>query len=94
MPGVYDVRFDKLEWRYVKVDGGTTTMLRPAAIILNENLQWDSARVTTEDGEQVFRFDAVNWRAALPPGNYIVEVDGNKIPFAAGEGSVLELTPQ
>ena len=33
---------------------------------------------------------------ALNPGYacYIVEVDGNKIPFAATEGEVLEIKPQ
>lgn len=94
MPGVYDLRFRNTEWRYVKVDGGTTTVLRPAAVILNENLQWKKANVKTQDGEEAFRFDAVTWRAALPPGDYIVEVDGNQIPFQAEEGSVLEVNSQ
>jgi hypothetical protein len=52
------------------------------------------ARVTTKDGAEAFRFDAIDRRAALPPGDYIVEVDGNKIPFAATEGEVLEVKPQ
>ena len=34
MPGVYDVQFRKAVWRFVKVDGGKTTTLRPAAVIL------------------------------------------------------------
>ena len=33
-------------------------------------------------------------KGALPPGDYIVEVDGNKFPFPATEGEVLELKPQ
>ena len=37
---------------------------------------------------------AVTSRAALPPGDYIVEVDGNKLPFPAAEGEVLEVKPQ
>jgi hypothetical protein len=48
------------------------------------------ARMTTQDGREVARFDAVTSRAALPPGDYIVEVNGNKIPFPATEGEVLE----
>lgn len=94
MPGVYDLRFNKVDWRYIKVDGGLTTIRKPAAVVLNSELQWKSARVTTPNGEEVFRFDAVSRRVALPPGDYIVEVDGNKIPFPAQEGAVLELTPQ
>ena len=93
MPGVYDLRFRKTEWRYVKVDGGKTVTLRPAAVILN-GVKLQGARITMQDGTEVFRFDAVTSRAALPPGDYIVEVDGNKIPFPATEGEVLEIKPQ
>ena len=93
MPGVYDLRFRKAVWRFVKVDGGKTTTLKPAAVILARGLKWGKA-VTTQDGTEVFRFDAVTSRAALPPGDYIVEVDGNKFPFPATEGEVLEVKPQ
>jgi len=27
----------------------------------------------------------MSWRAALPPGDYTIEVDDNKFPFAATE---------
>jgi hypothetical protein len=98
MPGVYDLQFRTAVWRFVKVDGGKTTTLRPAAVILAEGLKWKSARVTTQDGTEVWRFDAVSagWRLAapLPPGDYIVEVDGNKLPFPAAEGEVFEVKPQ
>ena len=52
----------KAEWRFVKVDGGKTTTLRPAAVILAPGLKWKKARVTTQDGTEVFRFDAVDLR--------------------------------
>jgi hypothetical protein len=94
MPGVYDLHFWKSQWRFVKVDGGKTTTMRPAAVILAPGLKWRAARVTTQDGTEVFRFDAVDWRAALPPGDYIVDVDGNKLPFPATEGEVFEVKPQ
>ena len=50
--------------------------------------------MTTQDGKEVADFHAMRTRAALPPGDYIVEVDGNKIPFPATEGEVFEVTPQ
>jgi hypothetical protein len=93
MPGVYDVHFSKAVWRYVKVDGGKPTVLRPAAVILS-GVKLQGARITTQDGTEVFRFDAMTSRAALPPGDYIVEVDGNKLPFPATEGEVFEVKPQ
>jgi hypothetical protein len=92
MPGVYDVQLSKAVWRYIKVDGNKTTTLRPAAVILS-GVKLQGARITGQDGTEVFRFDAVTSRAALPPGDYIVEVDGNKLPFPASEGEVLEVKP-
>jgi len=94
MPGVYDLRFRKAEWRFIKVDGGKTTTLRPAAVILAPGLKWKAARVTTQDGKEVARFDAVTSKVALPPGDYVVEVDGNKFPFPATEGEVSEVKLQ
>ena len=94
MPGVYDLRFRTAVWRFVKVDGGKTTTLKPVAVILGDGLKWQKARVTTKEGTEVFRFDAVTSKAALPPGDYIVEIDGNKFPFPATEGEVFEVKPQ
>ena len=94
MPGVYDLQFRKAVWRFVKVDGGKTTTLKPAAVILAPGLKWGKALITTPDGTEVFRFDAVTSRAALPPGDYIVEIDDNKLPFPATEGEVFEVKPQ
>ncbi len=94
MPGVYDLRFAKSEWRFIKIDGGKTTTLKPVAVILAPDLKWKTARVTTQDGKEVARFDAVTWKVGLPPGDYIVEVDGNKFPFPATEGEVFEVKPQ
>ena len=80
------------------MDGGKTLTLRQAMVIIAADLKWKAARVTAQDGTEVHRFDAVSmgWRlgAPLPPGDYIVEVDGNKIPFPATEGEVLEVKPQ
>ena len=94
MPGVYDVLFAKTQWRFIKIDGGKTLTVRPAAVILADGVKRGAARVTTQDGEEVARFDAVTSRVALPPGDYIVEVDGNKLPFPAAEGDVFEVQPQ
>jgi len=94
MPGVYDLRFAKSDWRFVKVDGGKTLALRPVAVILADGLKWKKARVTTQDGKEVGSFNAVTSRLALPPGDYIVEVDGNKFPFPATPGEIFEVKPQ
>ena len=94
MPGVYDMHLSKTEWRFIKVDGGKTTTLRPAAVILAAGLKFKKAQVTTQDGKQVADFHAMRTQAALPPGDYIIEVDGNKFPFPATEGEVFEVAPE
>jgi hypothetical protein len=93
MPGLYDLRFAKTEWRYIRVDGGKTATLKTVQVKLAGDLKWEKARVT-QDGKEVFRFDRMTSHAVLPPGDYVVEVDGRKIPFAASEGAVLEVKPQ
>jgi hypothetical protein len=94
MPGIYDLKFSKTEWRFIKVDGGKTTTLKPVQVRLNRDLKWQKAHIATQDGTEVFRFDAVTRQATLPPGDYVVEVDGHKIPFPATGGEVLDLKLQ
>jgi hypothetical protein len=93
MPGLYDLRFRATEWRFIKVEGGRTTELKPVQVKLGGDLKWQKARVT-QDAREVFRFDAVTRQAVLPPGDYVVEVDDNKFPFPASEGEVFEVQPQ
>jgi hypothetical protein len=93
MPGLYDLHYGKsAEWRFVKVDGGKKTVLSPARINIDSAFKWQKrARVVTSDRREVWRFDAVNRRAALPPGDYVVEIDNQTIPFAGTEGQLLEI---
>lgn len=94
MPGVYDLQMGKTVARYIRVDGGKTVLVRPAQVVLAENLKPRSARITTAEGSEVARFDAVTRRITVLPGDYLVEIDGNKLPFPAKEGEVLEVNPQ
>jgi hypothetical protein len=96
MPGVYDLVFGKnLRWPFVKLDGGKKTVLSPPRITIDSGVKWSKrARVVTTDGQEVWRFDAVNRHAALPPGDYIVEIDDHKTPFAGTAGQFLEIKSQ
>ena len=94
MPGVYDLHFRKSQWRFVKVDGGKTVTLRPAAVILARDLKWKAARVTTQDGTEVFRFDAVALAGGAAARRLHRRGGRQQIPFPATEGEVLEVKPQ
>lgn len=92
MPGLYNLRFGKAIWPFVKVDGGKALTLKAAMVRLDRALRWQRlARVVTKDNTEVFRFDAVSYQAALPPGEYIVEIDDRKIEFNATEGEILDV---
>ena len=93
MPGLYDLKFPRTQWRFIKIDGGKVTELKLAEVRLASGLKWTKARVLTADGTEVFRFDAVTSRTALPPGDYVVEVDDRKHPFKGEGGTVFEVKP-
>jgi hypothetical protein len=95
MPGLYDLRFGKAEWRFVKVDGGKTLTLKAAMVKLDRAIKWQKrARVVTKEGVELFRFDAVTYQTALPPGEYLIEIDDRKISFNGSAGEVLDVKPQ
>ncbi|HUP98199.1 MAG TPA: VWA domain-containing protein [Usitatibacter sp.] len=84
MPGVYDLVFaNDVRWPYLKLDGGKTLTLEPVEVRVNR--PWKTARVLLE-GRQVAHFDAVTSRVRLPPGEYVVEIDGKPHPFSAPRG--------
>lgn len=94
MLGVYDLVFNKeLTWRFVKLDGGKKTVLAPPRVSIDSAVKWErrARLLAAEDGREVWRFDNVNRRAAVPPGDYVVAIDKRKIPFAAREGDHLEV---
>jgi hypothetical protein len=95
VPGVYDLVFGKdLRWPFVKLDAGRRT-LDPPRITVDSAVKWSKrARVLNAEGLQVWRFDNVNRRVVLPPGDYVVEIDDRRIPFAGSEGQLLEIQPQ
>jgi len=84
MPGLYDLVFTNgLRWPYLRLDGGKTLTLDPVEVRVNR--PWQSARVLS-GGKTVAQFDAVTSRVRLPPGSYVVEIDGKQHPFEAPAG--------
>ena len=84
MPGVYDLVFrNDLRWPFIRLDGGKTVRLDPVEVRLTA--KWKSARVLL-GGRPVAKFDAVTSTVRLPPGDYVVEIDGTPHPFPAPKG--------
>ena len=84
MPGVYDLVFAReLRWPFLKLDGGQTLALDPVEVRLTK--PWTKARVLS-GGKTVAQFDAVTSYVRLPPGDYVVEIDGKTLSFPAPKG--------
>ena len=93
MPGVYDLVWSSgLRWPYLKLDGDKTLQLDPVEFKLGRDLRGKKVRILS-DGKEVAAFDAVTSRHTLPPGEYVVEVDGKPRPFTGKGGETLEITP-
>jgi hypothetical protein len=94
MPGMYDLVFrNDLRWPFHKLDGGKTLTLNPIEIRMARGAKWGTARIL-RDGKPVASFDAVTSSYVLPPGDYVVEVDGKPHPFSGQKGGeVFEVAP-
>lgn len=93
MPGLYDLEFKGgLRWPHLRVDGGKTLTLDPIEIRLSRDMKWKKAQIL-HGGKPVARFDAVTYAHVLPPGEYLVEVDGKRHPVSAAAGGSFEIGP-
>jgi hypothetical protein len=86
-PGVYDIRFGPIAWRYIKVDGGGTTTLSPAVITGAPG----GAFVKDSAGTEIVHFNAVYHNTVLPPGDYVLVVEEQEYPLSLAAGQVLEV---
>lgn len=94
MPGMYDVSFGKnLVWSGVIVNAGSTTTLNPGVLKII-NIEVTGHRVYTSDNKEIGQIDFVSTEMPLPPGDYFVEIEGQKRPVKMVEGKevIFELT--
>ena len=86
IPGVYDVFIGKLNWPFVKVDGGQTVMLEPVIVRSERGLGYNDTVKVLLDGKEVASLNFAAKSATLPPGEYVVVVNGKETPFPATKG--------
>lgn len=85
LPGVYDVRFGGAVWPLVKVDGGADVTLDPGVVEV-KRASINGHRIFTRDGRSVGSVSATgNW-AALPPGEYEIDLGKERRRFALAPG--------
>jgi hypothetical protein len=86
MPGLYDVSFgENLSWRGVTVNGGSTTTLNPGVLKVINPEPIGHAVYTSRNQEIGHVTIGVNYMP-LPPGDYFIEIEGQKMPVKIVEG--------
>ncbi len=90
IPGVYDVTFGGAVWPLLKLDGGVVTTLRPGRIHVR-NAGPNGVPVYDAAGKEVGRASPVASTLPLPPGDYAVEIRGQRRKLTLAEGALVEL---
>lgn len=89
MPGEYWVLFGKIPWP-VTVKAGETTILRPGRVHV-PNAGIPGMAIKNSAGQTVGEVSQTKSTEPLPPGRYVLETKGKKIPFTLKEGEVFTL---
>ena len=84
MPGRFNIALGEIGWQNVEITAGRTTVLNPARIAISGNTQ-AQYRVTTADGREAGKV-SILFRLPLPPGSYVVDVEGQKMKVDLVEG--------
>jgi hypothetical protein len=84
VPGRYLVKFGPLDWP-AEVAAGQTTTLK-AGIVEVKGAHFQGHPIQTAGGVAVGDVSNIQSSLPLPPGDYVIEVDGQKLPFTLKEG--------
>jgi hypothetical protein len=95
MPGLYDLRFKvqgAIVWPHVKLDGGTTVTLDPVTIRVSGGLGYNDTAIIYREGKVVEKLNFAKSSVRLPPGEYVLDLNGEKHPLSGPKGGeMLEL---
>ncbi len=88
MPGDYLVTFGPLTWP-ARVAAGEKLLLKPG-IVAVDGAHYGGHVISTTDGRRVGEVSNTASSMPLPPGSYVIEIDGKTMPFElrAGERKV------
>jgi hypothetical protein len=90
VPSTFTVTFGNAKWENIEVRAGETKVINPAVIIAN-GLDHRGARVNSADGSFVASLSTTAALLPVPPGKYVLEVGGQKIPLDLKEGQRTEI---
>jgi hypothetical protein len=86
-PGSFDVMFENAAWRVTLVEGEAST-LNPGGVAVTQK---GYHKILFPDGSEAATLASSDDRVMLPPGSYLVDIDGQQVPVEIGEGKVVEI---
>jgi len=84
-PGDYDVVFDKTTWR-ISVKEGENLTLNPGGIGVRPQGYY---KVFKKDGSKAGTISSSDKQLMLPPGDYLIDVADQKVPFSIKQGKIV-----
>jgi hypothetical protein len=94
VPGLFDVSFGDAVWRGVELREGETVVLNPATVAINGIPSGAWYSVVDTDGNSVAGLRPGSPSALLPPGDYVIEIEEQRVPVNLSEGKTLEIKLQ
>ena len=85
MPSTFSVTFGKALWKDIEVKNGEHKVLNPGTITVN-GASIMGTPIRDEEGTIVASPSPLGKVAPLPPGKYMVDVGGQKVPVDLAEG--------
>ena len=84
-PGQYDVVFGKTTWR-ISANEGEQITLNPGGIGVRPQ---GYHKVFNKDGSEAGKIGSSDKQLMLPPGDYLVDIADQKVPFTISEGKIV-----
>jgi len=92
MPGVYDVSFgNNFFWFGVNVKAGKQTTLKPGVLKISNPSSFPGHKVFTSSNKEIGELGMFPSSMLLPPGDYFVEMNEQKVPVKIVEGQEVTL---
>jgi hypothetical protein len=90
LPSTFTVVFGNARWDNIEVKAGEHKVLNPAVIVVN-GASGAGHKVHAEDGTLVGNVSSFMHLLPVPPGQYSIEIDAQKIPLDLQEGQRMEI---
>ena len=90
VPSTFTVTFGNARWENIDVKAGEHKIINPAVIVV-KGLDHRGGKVNMEDGTLVATVTTSAALLPVPPGKYVLELPGQKLPLDLKEGQRMEI---